>query len=105
MDIKEMLKDMSLEEKIVILRTVYGDLSPDIRRRELKYMNRIERGGKVVLAEPLNDPLKVYRFNSVYDMVLWLRNTGHKSATSANVYKVLNGERPSAYGHVYHYED
>jgi hypothetical protein len=105
MDIKEMLKDLPLEDRIVILRTVYAELSPDIRRRELKYMSRLERGGKVVLAEPVNDPLKVYRFNSVYDMVLWLRNTGHKSATSANVYKVLNKERPSAYGHTYQYED
>jgi hypothetical protein len=105
MEIKDMIDALSLEEKIALLRMIYGELSPDIRRRELKYMNRIERGGKVVLAEPLNDPLKVYRFNSVYDMVLWLRNIGHKSATSANVYKVLNKERPSAYGHTYHYEN
>lgn len=105
MDTNKMLSTMLLEEKIVLFRTMYGEFAPEIRRRELKYMNRIERGGKVVLAEPLNDPLKVFRFNSIYDMVMWLRNIGHKSASSANVYKVLNNERKSAYGYTYTYEE
>jgi hypothetical protein len=105
MALADILKELSLEDQIALFRLLYSQFSPDVKTRETKIINRIQRGTKIILAEPVNNATKVFRFNSVYDLVMWLRNQGFKSASSANVYKVLNGERPSAYGYKYRHEE
>jgi hypothetical protein len=105
MALADILKELSLEDQIALFRLLYSQFSPDVKTRETKIINRIQRGTKIILAEPVDNATKVFRFNSVYDLVMWLRNQGFKSASSANVYKVLNGERPSAYGYKYRHEE
>lgn len=105
MVIGDLIKELTVEDRIALFRLLYSEFSPDIKRREVKVMKRIERGSKMVIAEPIDNAQKIFRFNSVYDLVMWLRNMGHKSASSANVYKVLNGDRPSAYGYKYRHEE
>lgn len=105
MALVDIVKDLSVEDRIALFRLLYSEFSPEVKARETKIINRIKRGTKVVIAEPLHDATKVFRFNSVYDLVMWLRNQGYKSASSANIYKVINGDRPSAYGYKYRHEE
>mgnify|MGYP000958245466 CR=1 FL=1 len=72
--------------KMAIFRQYYDEFDPAIKVRELKRLNRLARGGKVIIGQSLKDRTKVYRFNSVYDIVNWLKKQGLDKATSANIY-------------------
>jgi hypothetical protein len=105
MKLEELIKELAFEDRVALFRLLFAEFSEEAKRREIKILHRIQRGTKTILAEPIDDSRKVFRFNSVYDLVMWLRNIGHKSASSANIYKVLTGQRPSAYGYKYRHED
>lgn len=87
------------EELVKAFREIYNRLDHSIQAKELMRFDRILKGKPVVIAEPVNEPDRRYKYQSVEHLVMWLRKNGQPNANPSNIYKVLRKERESAYGY------
>lgn len=87
------------EELVKAFRDIYNKLDPSIQAKELMRLDRILNNKPVLIAEPILEIDKRYKFESVDHFVGWLQKNGYPSANPSNVYKVIRKERTSAYGY------
>lgn len=93
------METLSKEQLVKDFRTTFSKMDPATQARELMRLDRILNNRPVVLAEPLDEPDRRFKFQNVDHFVSWLKKEGHVSASRSNVYKVIRGERLSAYGY------
>lgn len=96
---------MDYDSKVIEMRNLFSMLPKEIQLSEVRRMKRIAEGRSAILVKEVGDKSeRTYRFNSVKELVKWLKFNGHKNANNSNIYKCLREERPSAYGHTFKYE-
>jgi len=86
------------EELVKAFRQIFNRLDPSTQARELMRLDRIANNKPVVIAEPVNEIDRRYKFQSVDHLVSWLRKNDYPNACASNVYKAIRGERDTAYG-------
>lgn len=96
---------MSDTDKIIELRKLFNLLPGHIQYSEWKRMERIIFEKKAIKLSSPREPGREKIFNSVGEVVKYIRNNGYPTASNSNVHKALNGDRKTAYGYVIEYED
>lgn len=96
---------MSDTDKIIELRKIFALLPPHVQYSEWKRMERIIFNKKAIKLSSPREPGRERVFNSVPEVLKYIRNNGYPNAHSSNIHKALNGDRKKAYGFVVRYED
>ena len=99
------LDSLNDEELTKLFRDVFDRLSSLSQSRELARIDRIVHNRPVLLAIPLDEPDRAYKFQNIDHFVSWLHNNGCPNAHNSNVYKALKGSRSTAYGYSLKYKE
>jgi hypothetical protein len=94
-----MLDGATREELIRAFREIFNRLDPSSQAKELMRLDRKLNNRPVLIAEPIFETDRRYKFESVEHFVGWLKKNGYPNACHSNIYKVIRGERSSAYGY------
>lgn len=95
--------DKDTRVNVVQLRRLFDSLPKTVQKRELSRLQRVFLDKPAIMAiDPRTD--EKYQFNTVNDLMKWLRANGHPNANNSNVYKSLNNSRPTAYGYKIKYK-
>ena len=94
-----------IEEEVRRFRAAFNNLPTNVQMKEVQRLYRIAKGRPALIAEPIAEPDRKFKFQSVEHMVTWLRSGEHPRANSSNIYKVLKKKRDSAYGYAISFEN
>ena len=93
-----------MEQDVIKFRELFGLLPPNVQAKEVYRLLRIIKGKPALVAEPLAELDRKYKFQSVEHMVAWLRSGEYPKANASNIYKAIRKERGSAYGYIVSFE-
>lgn len=97
------LEGKTTEELVKAFRDIFNRLDPSIQSKEYMRLERIIKNKPVIVAEPLDDYTRRFKFQSVEHLTSWLQKNGYPRANKANIHRVLRGERDAAYGYKIYY--
>ena len=96
--------DRETMNKVLQFRKLFSEFPKPLQKREFSRLDRILQDKKPITVTPIGSE-EGFQFNSVKDLLNWLRANGYPKANNSNIYKSLNNTRPSAYGHIIKYKD
>lgn len=88
---------------VIQFRRLFETFSKRIQKREISRLKRVVEGKPPIIATKVGTE-ESYQFNTVGDLMKWLKTKGYPNASNSNVYKSLRNVRPSAYGYVIKYK-
>lgn len=96
---------MSDTDKIIELRKLFATLPPHLKYIEWKRMERIIFEKKAIKVSTPRNPGREKTFNTINEVVEYLKKNGYPKASRSNVHKCLSGQRKKVYGHYVKYDD